>query len=234
VGVVAIAERKQRGLKRIRRELKRTGPLRFLDVLGFRLYYKLFVGARDRRWQDDELDKLRAVYSDKPTAPVMVTHSPNSAEAAQFIKSVAPDIVIARCKVLLKEEIFSIPTTGTFVMHPGVCPEYRNAHGCFWALANDDAKNVGMTLLRVDKGVDTGPIYGYYSYEFDELKESHFVIQNRVVIDNLNQLEQKLNQIHRGEAQTIDTNGRPSSTWGQPWLSKYLQLKRRAKRRRNL
>ena len=39
---------------------------------------------------------------------------------------------------------------GTFVMHPGICPEYRNAHGCFWALANRDLARVGMTLLRAD------------------------------------------------------------------------------------
>ena len=51
-------------------------------------------------------------------------------------------------------------------MHPGICPEYRNAHGCFWALANRDLNKVGMTLLRIDKGVDTGPTFGYYTYPY--------------------------------------------------------------------
>jgi len=36
-------------------------------------------------------------------------------------------------------------------MHPGICPEYRNSHGCFWALANDDPERVGVTLLQIDK-----------------------------------------------------------------------------------
>ena len=54
----------------------------------------------------------------------------------------------ARCKVILKEKIFGIPRVGTFVMHPGICPEYRNAHGCFWALVRRDLERVGMTLLR--------------------------------------------------------------------------------------
>jgi methionyl-tRNA formyltransferase len=117
-------------------------------------------------------------------------------------------------------------------MHPGVCPEYRNAHGCFWALASDDAERVGMTLLRVDKGVDTGPVYGYYSYPFDDLAESHVRIQHRVVLENLDVLEQKLGEIYRGEAAPLDIEGRKSATWGQPWLSRYLKWKRRAKRRR--
>ena len=38
-----------------------------------------------------------------------------------------PDLVIARCKTLLASRVFSIPPLGTYVMHPGICPEYRNA-----------------------------------------------------------------------------------------------------------
>jgi hypothetical protein len=30
--------------------------------------------------------------------------------------------MIARCKTLLAGRIFTIPTVGTFVMHPGICP----------------------------------------------------------------------------------------------------------------
>src|SRR5436309_328007 len=32
----------------------------------------------------------------------------------------------------------SLPARGTFVLHTGICPEYRNAHGCFWALARSE------------------------------------------------------------------------------------------------
>ena len=116
-------------------------------------------------------------------------------------------------------------------MHPGVCPEYRNAHGCFWALANRELDKVGMTLLKVDKGVDTGPVYGYYAYEYDEQNESHVVIQHRVVFDNLDKLRKKLFEIASQTATTIDTQGRRSGTWGQPWLSKYLAWKAAARKR---
>jgi folate-dependent phosphoribosylglycinamide formyltransferase PurN len=231
VGVVVLRESRQRLTRRIRRELKRVGALRFADVLAFRVYSKIFLARRDRRWQEQQLERMRRAYAKPSDAPVLITHSPNSTEAERFIKECAPDIVLARCKTILKENIFSIPSTGTFVMHPGVCPEYRNAHGCFWALANDDAGRVGMTLLRVDRGVDTGPVYGYYSYDFDELKESPAVIQHRVVTDNLDALEKKLAEIHAGRATTLDTDGRASATWGQPWLSSYLKWKFRARRR---
>ena len=116
-------------------------------------------------------------------------------------------------------------------MHPGICPEYRNSHGCFWALANDDLERVGMTLLRIDRGVDTGPTFGYYRCAYDEKKESHIVIQHRTVFDNLDALQTQLMQIHQGGAKPIEVNGRKSAAWGQPWLTKYLHWKRAAKTR---
>jgi methionyl-tRNA formyltransferase len=198
--------------------------------VAFRLYYKLFLAARDQRWQERKLEELRETYPELKDVPVLLTHSPNSSEAEQFIKRLSPDIVLARCKTLLKESVFSIATRGTFVMHPGICPEYRNAHGCFWALACGDNEKVGMTLLRIDKGIDTGPVYGYYSYPFDEEKESHIRIQHRVVLENLPSLERKLGEIYEGTASALDTDGRESAAWGQPWLTSYLRWKRRARR----
>ena len=39
-------------------------------------------------------------------------------------------------------------------MHPGICSKYRNVHECFWALADDELDEVGMTFLKVDLGID--------------------------------------------------------------------------------
>lgn len=232
VGMVVIRETNQRMWKRIRREVKRVGFRRFPDVLAFRLYYRLILATRDLKWQERRLRDLREAYAGPgPSIPVLYTSSPNSDEALHFIRNAEPDVIIARCKTLLKENIFSIPKRGTFVMHPGICPEYRNAHGCFWALAKGDAARVGMTLLRVDKGVDTGAVYGYFTCDFNEVEESHVVIQHRVVFDNLDALRHKFEEIYTNRAQTIDTSGRASATWGQPWLSRYLLWKWKARRR---
>lgn len=231
-GIVAVNETPGHVRKRIRREIKRVGILRFLDVITFRLYYRLFLARKDESWEHQELDHLFNLYREIPAnTRILTTHSPNSDEAERFITALKPDIMIARCKTLLKSNIFSIPSKGTFVMHPGICPEYRNSHGCFWALANNDLSKVGMTLLRIDEGVDTGPIYGYFTYPFDELHESHVIIQHRVLMENLGALAHTLKGIYAGDARPLDTPGRPSQTWGQPWFTRYLSWKRAAKRR---
>lgn len=233
-GMIVLHETPQRKWRRIKFELKRVGPLRFLDVLAFRLYYSLLLSGSDEEWKERELERLRSEYPPlRDDLPVLHTHSPNTDEAEEFLRSLGPDLVVARCKTLIKESVFSIPDHGTFVFHPGVCPEYRNAHGAFWAAANDDLEKVGMTLLKIDRGVDTGPVYGYYGYDFDEVAESHVVLQYRLVFENLDALAERLLEIEAGAPEPLDTTGRESGTWGQPWLTRYLSWKRRARRRRS-
>lgn len=230
VGIVILREKGGRKFKRIRKEIERSGFLRFLDVSAFRVYYKLFLSREDKRWEQAKLKELEERYPIPKDIPVMITHSPNSQESQQFIRAKSPDVIIARCKVILNKKIFSIAKTGTFVMHPGICPEYRNAHGCFWALVCGDFEKVGMTLLKIDEGVDTGPTYGYYSYNYDSLNETHIRIQSRVVLDNLGELAGKLKEIHEGKAIPVEVTGRESQVWGHPWMTKYLSWKQRAKR----
>ena len=180
-----------------------------------------------------EVDRLRRRYPARLEAvPRLVATSPNTEEVRDFLQRLRPDLLIARCKFILKPEIFTIPGAGTFVLHPGICPEYRNAHGCFWALVNRDLDRVGMTLLRVDAGVDTGPIYLQATYPFNEVEESHRVIQYRVVLDNLEAIAATLRSAWNGHASPIRTEGRRSATWGQPWLTAYLRWKAAARRTR--
>jgi hypothetical protein len=234
VGMIVIDERGRHTKTRVRKEIERIGRLRFLDVLAFRAYYGLFLNRADSAWLTRTLDDLGTRHPALPAScEQLVTADPNGPDVEAFLKRLAPDFMVARCKRILKERIFSVPRAGTYVLHPGICPEYRNAHGCFWALARRDLDKVGLTLLRIDKGVDTGPVYGYFTYPFDEVAESHIVVMTRVVTENLDAIRDRLLEAVAGRATPIDTSGRPSGVWGQPWLSEYLRWKREAKRRRD-
>jgi hypothetical protein len=226
-GTLVIQEPPGRMRRRIAREINRVGYLRFVDVLGFRAYYALFRSAGDRRWSQNQLEALRARFPDRPGSPALLVQSPNSPAAEAFVREREPDLVIARCKTLLHERIFSIPALGTYALHPGVCPEYRNAHGCFWALASSDDANVGTTLLRIDRGVDTGPVFGYFRVRADPRLESHFVTAHRALLEHLDGIRDRLREIESGAATPIDTAGRRSATWGQPWLTAHLSMRRR-------
>jgi hypothetical protein len=231
-GIVSLRESPRRMRKRIRREIARVGFFRFMDVVAFRVYYRMRLLRADREWERRKLQELCSQYPPLADAtPVLATSTPNGPQAEAFIRTRQPDIILARCKTLLSERVLALARVGAFVMHPGICPDYRNSHGCFWALANGDRDNVGMTLLKADAGIDTGPVYGYFRAPHDESIDSHIVVQHRSVFDNLPAIRAALESIAAGTSAPIDTRGRPSAEWGQPWLSKYIAWKRRARRR---
>ena len=86
-----------------------------------------------------------------------------------------------------------------------------------------------MTLLKIDEGVDTGPVFGYFKAQFDERHDTHNIIQNKVVFENLDALQTRFEEILAGKAQVIDTRGRTSRAWGQPWLTSYIRWKQAAR-----
>jgi Formyl transferase len=234
VGIVELDEPPGRTWQRVRSQIQRSGWFRFLDVLAFRAWYRLTCARRDRAWEQHLVEAMRVRFSDAPAVgQVLRTTSVNAVATQEFLRVCQPDFVLARCKTLMKPDIFGIPARGTYVLHPGICPEYRNAHGCFWALARRDLERVGLTLLRVDRGIDTGPVYGYFSYPFDEYGESHVQIQLRMIAENLDAIRDLLLDAVQGGATPIETSGRDTATWGQPWLTAYLRWKTAARKDRH-
>lgn len=226
VGMVLVQDRRRDRLSRIRYEWRRS-RFRIIDVLAYRLYYRLVCAHRDR--SDDYVTGLLSRYPPAAAMPVFTTSNVNSPEATRFLESLEPDVGVAACKTLLSREVFDVPRHGTFVVHPGIVPEYRNSYGCFWALARRDLDRVGASLLRIDEGVDTGLVYGYYTTSFDERTESHIAIQERVVYENLEQIGDDLREVVEGDRQSIDTSRRVSRAWGQPRLTDYLRWRRAAR-----
>lgn len=233
VGIILIREQTGRKKQRIRAEIRRSGYLRFIfDILPFRIYQKFFLARAEREWCSAMLEHLAREFPEvQDTCERLVCASPNDNEVQEFLQRIEPDLMFARSKTLIDRRIFSIPRNGTLIAHPGICPAYRNAHGCFWALANDDFDNVGATLMRIDDGIDTGPIFGFYRYPYDALNETPNVIQLRVVYENLDEIRDKIVEIHAGAATAIPVNRSNSKVWGQPWLSKYIHVKNVARKR---
>jgi methionyl-tRNA formyltransferase len=230
-GLIVISDKGRRLWTAVRREIRRVGWFGFLDVVAYRVFARLRLRAREDAWKAEQIEALKARFpANLDCVPRLVVANPNSDASREFLNSVKPDIVIARCKFILKPAIFSLARVGAFALHPGICPEYRNAHGCFWALVNRDLDRVGMTLLKIDKGIDTGPVYLQAGCRIDELADSHIVIQYRVVTENLDRIAATLIDLFNGKkVDPIPTAGRTSAVWGQPRLTDYLRWKKAAR-----
>lgn len=74
------------------------------------------------------------------------------------LRALAPDlIVVAAYGQLLPQALLDIPRHGCLNVHTSLLPAYRGAAPIQWALA-DGLHETGVTLMRMDAGLDTGPI----------------------------------------------------------------------------
>lgn len=74
------------------------------------------------------------------------------------LENLRPDIfIVISYGKLLSEKILSIPKKGTINIHPSLLPLYRGPSPVASAIL-DGAKETGVSIMLLDKGMDTGPI----------------------------------------------------------------------------
>jgi len=65
--------------------------------------------------------------------------------------------ITAQYGLLIPEKILNAPTHGTLNTHTSLLPKYRGASPIQSALINGETET-GVTIMKMDKGLDTGPI----------------------------------------------------------------------------
>ena len=77
----------------------------------------------------------------------------------QKLKEWKPDfIVVAAFGQFLTQEILDIPTYGCINVHASLLPKYRGAAPIQYAIIKGE-KETGVTIMRMEKGMDTGAMY---------------------------------------------------------------------------
>lgn len=79
------------------------------------------------------------------------------------------DLLILCRFELIPEAVFTRPRLGAINVHSSLLPKYRGVHPVSWALV-DGAERTGVTVHRIDAGVDTGAIV---AQEAIAIRESH-------------------------------------------------------------
>src|SRR4030065_2703085 len=69
-----------------------------------------------------------------------------------------PDLaILAFVTDIIPEKLLSVPSLGTICYHPSILPRHRGTRAINRAIIQGDT-HTGLTILWVDKGIDTGPI----------------------------------------------------------------------------
>ncbi len=98
------------------------------------------------------------------------------------IEEVSPDLIIT-CAYgqIIPESILNIPTIGCFNVHASLLPKYRGGAPIHHALMNGEEKT-GVTIMYMDKGMDTGDI----------IEKEEYIIKET---DNVGTLHEELSKI---------------------------------------
>lgn len=92
----------------------------------------------------------------------------NDAQLAADLKALTPDLfILCGYSRILKDHLLAIPRYGSINLHAGKVPEYRGAAPLNWAIINGE-KQLGISILEVDGGIDTGPVVAEQMFELHE------------------------------------------------------------------
>jgi methionyl-tRNA formyltransferase len=84
--------------------------------------------------------------------------SVKSDAAHDFFAEIKPDAaVIIAYGQIIPRRLLEIPRLGWINLHASLLPKYRGAAPIAWAIINGERKT-GLTTMRLDPGLDTGPI----------------------------------------------------------------------------
>jgi hypothetical protein len=145
------------------RNLRRHGwrwvPYELKDVT-LRLRFDL----RNRKARSDSLPGSKyaqeSVVSRKNVRYFRTRHL-HAEDCLRLISEFQPDLGIALAAPILKPALFEIPRLGTINLHKGKLPYYRGMPPAFWEFYYDE-REVGCTVHRVARGLDTGATLSGY------------------------------------------------------------------------
>lgn len=225
---VHVAERRASAPRYFWRRLKRFGPAKVADEILWRLAYRFIEQVQDSEHEGQLVAGFRRTVPAAYVRPAVHTlESINSDAGEKLLRELQADVCIIMLNVMLKKRIFSIPPLGMLIFHPGLAPEYRGVHCGLWAVANNDLGRVGWSLLRIDEGVDTGPILAQGTAKtVDPSRENYRIMQHRAQFDGLPDVVATMERLARGEQPFVPIEGRTSSNYTHPGLADYLRYRR--------
>jgi methionyl-tRNA formyltransferase len=111
--------------------------------------------------------------------PVHQPEKIRAPEVQELLQSYSPDfIVIIAYGQIIPAHLLTIPKFGWINLHASLLPNYRGAAPINWAIVNGESRT-GLTIMRIDAGMDTGDILLQRAFEIDA-KETALELSTRL------------------------------------------------------
>lgn len=204
----------------LNKRIKKLGIWKVTGQVLFQLSVSKILNRISSARKKEILEKYDLDDSKIPSEKVIKIDSVNNPKCISLLQKLNPEIVIVNgTRIISKKVLQSVPVK--FInIHAGITPKYRNVHGAYWALVNNDLENCGVTVHEVDTGIDTGNIIyqkkieitnrdNFCTYPLLQLAEGIIYLKRTLLDIFSNNLSYKRNNLE-------------SRIWHHPTLGEYL------------
>ncbi|MCX7830404.1 MAG: methionyl-tRNA formyltransferase, partial [Acidobacteria bacterium] len=159
-------------------------------------------GKRGHKLLETEVKKVALHHS----IPVFQPRKLRDDEAIKTLKEIEPDfIVVAAYGKILPKSVLEIPKVAPVNVHASILPRWRGASPIQHSILSGD-KKTGVSIMRMDEGVDTGPVY-QFSRQIDiEDKETATTLTEKLARIGAELLPQTLTSILDRKCEPIEQN----------------------------
>jgi methionyl-tRNA formyltransferase len=163
--------------------------------------------------------------------PLYQPASLKSEEVQEMLASFKADVmVVAAYGLLLPEAVLRIPRLGCVNIHPSLLPRFRGAAPIERAILAGEAMT-GVTIMQMDKGLDTGPILLQRPYPLSDhetagtLRASLAVVGASLLLETLDQLTTgSLTPIPQNDAEATYTKPIQKNEAALDWSRSAIEL----------
>ncbi len=152
--------------------------------------------------KDKRGDAMKALAQKSGLAVFQPDHMKDAGVHQTFLE-LGPDLVIlAFVTDIIPYSLIEIPSIGTICYHPSLLPKHRGASGINWAVIQGDTRT-GLTILWVDRGIDTGPILLQKEIDIEPIDTTGSLYFNKLFPMGIDAIIEAVELIKSGKAPKI-------------------------------
>ena len=171
------------------------------------------------RHEDRVFRNLRALAS-AHEFPVVTCSDQNSPRAIARLRQWSPDLAIFTGGNILRDELLKVPRLGVLNSHLALLPEIRGMSSPEWSLLY--GVPLGITIHRMDSGIDTGPILLRREFAAAGNCDSLDDLRNRMIAEGIELMAEAVTGLDRG---TLAVAPQPDREKNRQFFVMHEQLK---------
>lgn len=159
----------------------------------------------------------------KNITPDLLVEDVNEKKCIQFTKNYKADVIFIFGTAIIRSEFLQSVSSTIFNIHTGILPKYRNVHSDFWAYIKGDINNIGVSIIYLDKGIDSGDIALIRKIKVRKV-DSFFNIKIKIIKKVPFLVKEVIEKHVSNKIKRVKQNHQKSKFYATPGLKEVLRL----------